>query len=144
MIHRLHVEKEDFDHLEEIKPLVSAFNRAVQFTVAATPEGREKIAAVTTPADNQEFMEIVDCYQIFAADERCYDTREANILHAVLTMSLKDQFMSVIRRAVPDEQLRGYVPDALATERNAVLLDKYKLPALAAIVRSASSNLTAN
>jgi len=143
MFHRLHVEKEDFDHLEEIKPLISAFNRAVQFNVV-TPEGREKIAAATTPADNQEFMEIVDSYQNFAAHERYYDTKEATSLHAVLTMSLKDQFMSVVRRAVPDEQLRGYVPDALATERNAALLDKYRLPALAAIVRSAASNLTAN
>jgi hypothetical protein len=108
------------------------------------PEGRNRVKDVTTLADEQEFTEIAEVYQSFAEHERYYDSKEANSIHAVMTMSLKDHFMSIIRRAVPDEQLAAHVPPALAHERHVALLEKYRLPALAAIVRSASPKPVAN
>lgn len=144
MIHKLNVEKEDFDRLEEIKPLVSAFNRAVQFSLAATPEARSKIAAITTPEDNREFMEIAEVYQSFADQERYYNAEQARSIHTVMALSLKDHFMSIVRRAVTDQKLAAHVPAELANERNIALLDKYKLPALAAVVRAAAPGAAVN
>ncbi len=138
MGHRIHADKEDYAQLDAISPLMSAFSRAVQQAVANDPESRQKVKAASNTHDDAVLAEINDSFQSYADHQRYYKADHSCSINNLLTYSLKNHFMQIVRRAVADEQLAAYVPAALATESNADLLDKYKLRDMASVVRAAS------
>ena len=139
MGHKIHPEAKDYAQLEEINPLVSAFSRAVQHAVAHDPVEAQKVHAAKTSVDDDVLKEIHDNFQSFADHLRYYKADQGRGINNLLTFSIKNHFMQVVRRAVSDDKLAVHVPASLATDSNADLLDKYKLRDLASVVRLAAT-----